>query len=80
MYRSILQAHTACLSDCTLDLQTGGGALLHYDFSPLSNVTGFHSSPRFTSKGLRYFQRFNLALCGREVRGRGPDDFGFGQI
>ncbi|KAK5863489.1 hypothetical protein PBY51_000517 [Eleginops maclovinus] len=62
------KAHTACLSDCTLDVQTGGGVLLHYDFSPLSNATAFHSSPRFTSKGLRYFQSFNLALCGKEGR------------
>ncbi|KAK5894556.1 hypothetical protein CesoFtcFv8_011238 [Champsocephalus esox] len=62
------KAHTACLSDCTLDVKTGGGVLLHYDFSPLSNVTAFHSSPRFTSKGLRYFHSFNLALCGKEGR------------
>uniref|UniRef100_A0A8C4H0I1 Endosome-lysosome associated apoptosis and autophagy regulator 1 n=1 Tax=Dicentrarchus labrax TaxID=13489 RepID=A0A8C4H0I1_DICLA len=62
------KAHTACLSDCALDVQTTGGALLHYDFSPLANVTGFHSSPRFTNKGLRYFHRFNLGLCGKEGR------------
>ncbi|XP_072223359.1 endosome/lysosome-associated apoptosis and autophagy regulator 1 [Leuresthes tenuis] len=61
-------AHTACLSDCTLDVQTGGGDLLHYDFTPLSNVTSFHSSHRFTNKGLRYFHRFNLGLCGAESR------------
>uniref|UniRef100_A0A673CXH9 Si:ch211-163l21.8 n=1 Tax=Sphaeramia orbicularis TaxID=375764 RepID=A0A673CXH9_9TELE len=41
---------------------------LHYDFSPLSNVTGFHSSPRFTTKGLRYFHNFNVSLCGKEGR------------
>lgn len=62
------QAFSTCLSDCTLDIQTRGGALLHYDFSPLANVTGFHSSPRFSSKGLRYFQNFNVGLCGKEVR------------
>ncbi|KAL6119742.1 elapor1 [Pungitius sinensis] len=62
------KAHTACLSDCALEVQTREGALLHYNFSPLSNVTGFHSSPRFTSKGLRYFHRFNLGLCGTEGR------------
>lgn len=62
------KGHTACISDCTLDVQTGGGALLHYDFSPLANVTGFQSSPRFTNKGLRYFHRFNLGLCGKESR------------
>ena len=73
VYVSILQAHTACLSDCALDVQTRGGALLHYDFSPLSNVTDFHSSPRFTSKGLRYFHRFNVGLCGKEVRRSEPD-------
>ncbi|KAM9752012.1 endosome/lysosome-associated apoptosis and autophagy regulator 1 isoform 1-T1 [Menidia menidia] len=61
-------AQTACLSDCTVDLQERGGGVLHYDFTALSNVTGFHSSPRFTNKGLRYFQRFNLGLCGGESR------------
>uniref|UniRef100_A0A671YK37 Endosome-lysosome associated apoptosis and autophagy regulator 1 n=1 Tax=Sparus aurata TaxID=8175 RepID=A0A671YK37_SPAAU len=62
------KAHTACLSDCALDVETAGGAPLHYDFSPLANVSGFHSSPRFTNKGLRYFHSFNLGLCGKEVR------------
>eukprot|EP00064_Thunnus_orientalis_P001857 superscaffoldBa00000128_g1860 len=62
------KAYTTCLSDCTVDVHTSGGALLHYDFSPLANVTGFHSSPRFTNKGLRYFHRFNVGLCGKEGR------------
>uniref|UniRef100_A0A7N6FB56 MRH domain-containing protein n=1 Tax=Anabas testudineus TaxID=64144 RepID=A0A7N6FB56_ANATE len=62
------KAYSSCLSDCTLDMQTRGGTLLRYDFSPLSNVTGFNSSPRFTSKGLRYFQHFRVGLCGKEVR------------
>ncbi|CAJ1085315.1 endosome/lysosome-associated apoptosis and autophagy regulator 1 [Xyrichtys novacula] len=62
------QAYTACLSDCTFDVQTKAGTLQHYDFSPLANVTGFHSSPRFTNRGLRYFHRFNLGLCGNEGR------------
>ncbi|XP_068996466.1 endosome/lysosome-associated apoptosis and autophagy regulator 1 [Embiotoca jacksoni] len=60
------KAATACLSDCTLDVQTRGGALLHYDLSPLANVTGFRSSPRFTNKGLQYFHHFSVALCGTE--------------
>uniref|UniRef100_A0A7N6A7U5 Uncharacterized protein n=1 Tax=Anabas testudineus TaxID=64144 RepID=A0A7N6A7U5_ANATE len=60
------KAYSSCLSDCTLDMQTRGGTLLRYDFSPLSNVTGFNSSPRFTSKGLRYFQHFRVGLCGKE--------------
>lgn len=64
----ILQAHAACLSDCTLHVQTKGGTLLKYDFFPLSNITGFLSSPRFTSKGLQYFHQFNLGLCRAEVR------------
>lgn len=63
-----LQAYTACLSDCTLEVHMKGGAPLHYDFSPLSNVTSFQSSPRFTNKGLRYFHHFNVGLCGTEVR------------
>ncbi|XP_062283027.1 endosome/lysosome-associated apoptosis and autophagy regulator 1 [Scomber scombrus] len=62
------KARTACLSDCTLDMHTSGGALLHYDFSLLTNVTDFHSSPSFTNKGLRYFHRFNVGLCGKEGR------------
>ncbi|KAM7404642.1 hypothetical protein PAMP_011972 [Pampus punctatissimus] len=62
------KAHTTCLSDCSLHVHTSEGALLHYDFSPLANVTGFHSSPRFTNKGLRYFHRFNVGLCGKEGR------------
>uniref|UniRef100_A0A3P8TR15 Endosome-lysosome associated apoptosis and autophagy regulator 1 n=1 Tax=Amphiprion percula TaxID=161767 RepID=A0A3P8TR15_AMPPE len=62
------KAHTACLSDCTLAVQTRGGSLQRYNFSPLANVTGFHSSPRFTIKGLRYFQRFSVGLCGTESR------------
>ncbi|KAM6924795.1 endosome/lysosome-associated apoptosis and autophagy regulator 1 [Xenentodon cancila] len=60
------QAHTACLSDCTLDIQTKGGTLLRYHFSPLSNITSFLSSPRFTNKGLQYFHQFNLGLCRTE--------------
>ncbi|TMS15810.1 UPF0577 protein [Larimichthys crocea] len=62
------KAYTACLSDCTLDVQTRGGVLLHYDFTPLANMTGFHGSPRFTGRGLKYFQRFNFGLCGKEGR------------
>ncbi|KAM3872298.1 endosome/lysosome-associated apoptosis and autophagy regulator 1 [Diretmus argenteus] len=62
------KAHSACLSDCKLDVQSGGGLLLHYDFSGLSNVTVFQSSPRFTSKGLRYLHHFSVGLCGRENR------------
>ncbi|XP_076015395.1 endosome/lysosome-associated apoptosis and autophagy regulator 1 isoform X2 [Genypterus blacodes] len=61
------KAHSACLSDCKLGVHMGG-ALQHYDFSPLANVTTFQSSPRFTSKGLRYFHRFGVSLCGKEGR------------
>ncbi|KAM4609945.1 endosome/lysosome-associated apoptosis and autophagy regulator 1 [Polymixia lowei] len=62
------KARTACLSDCTLDVQTSGGQLLRYNFSPLANATSFQSSPRFTSKGLQYFHHFHLGLCGKEGR------------
>lgn len=55
-------------------METAGGAPLHYDFSPLANVSGFHSSPRFTNKGLRYFHSFNLGLCGKEVRSCDPGE------
>uniref|UniRef100_A0A671N4J3 UPF0577 protein KIAA1324-like n=1 Tax=Sinocyclocheilus anshuiensis TaxID=1608454 RepID=A0A671N4J3_9TELE len=55
------------LLDCTLALHHKG-EMLNYDFSPLANVTGFQSSPRFTSKGLQYFHHFSVALCGTENR------------
>ena len=63
----VLQARSACVSDCTLQVQSGAGQLLHYNFSSLANLTGFRSAPRFTSRGLRYFQHFHLGLCGKEV-------------
>ncbi|KAG7220725.1 hypothetical protein INR49_017839, partial [Caranx melampygus] len=62
------KAYSACLSDCTLDVQSRGGAHLQYDFSALANVTSFNSQPRFTNKGLRYFQHFTVGLCGKEGR------------
>ncbi|CAN9516174.1 unnamed protein product [Ophioblennius macclurei] len=62
------QARTACLSDCELDVPTGNGTSLRYDFSPLSNVTGAEGGVRFTNRGVRYFTRFSLALCGAESR------------
>lgn len=59
--------YSACLSDCHLDVPSQWG-ILHYHFSPLFNSTGFHSTPRFTAKGLKYFLHFNLGLCGMEGR------------
>ncbi|XP_059359670.1 endosome/lysosome-associated apoptosis and autophagy regulator 1 [Carassius carassius] len=61
------EGRSACMSDCTLALHYKG-EMLNYDFSLLANVTGFQSSPRFTSKGLQYFHHFNVALCGTEKR------------
>lgn len=58
--------YTACHSNCQLEVQTQGDNVLRYNFSSLSNVTGSLSSPRFTIKGLRYFQHFNFDLCGKE--------------
>uniref|UniRef100_A0A8C1SPR0 Si:ch211-163l21.8 n=1 Tax=Cyprinus carpio TaxID=7962 RepID=A0A8C1SPR0_CYPCA len=55
------EGRSACMSDCTLALHHEG-EMLNYDFSPLANVTGFQSSPRFTSKGLQYFHHFSVAL------------------
>lgn len=72
-----VQDYTVCRSDCTLDVETTEGELLHYDFSALSNVTGFRSSPRFTSKGLRYFHDFSITLCGKEVRGHDSNVYFF---
>uniref|UniRef100_A0A6Q2Z625 MRH domain-containing protein n=1 Tax=Esox lucius TaxID=8010 RepID=A0A6Q2Z625_ESOLU len=62
------KAHSACVSSCRL--QAGGreGEVLRYDFTPLANVTSFQSSPRFSSKGLRYFHQFRVGLCGEEGR------------
>ncbi|XP_077463450.1 endosome/lysosome-associated apoptosis and autophagy regulator 1 isoform X1 [Stigmatopora argus] len=60
------QGYTECLSDCKAKVQTTRGTLLHYDFSLLSNVSTFQSGARFTSKGLRYFHHFSVALCGKE--------------
>uniref|UniRef100_A0A8C6TEK6 Si:ch211-163l21.8 n=1 Tax=Neogobius melanostomus TaxID=47308 RepID=A0A8C6TEK6_9GOBI len=59
--------YSACLSDCHLDVPSQWG-MLHYNFSPLSNATDFHSIPRFTAKGLKYFLYFDLGLCGMEGR------------
>ncbi|XP_052460300.1 endosome/lysosome-associated apoptosis and autophagy regulator 1 isoform X1 [Carassius gibelio] len=61
------KGRSACMSDCTLALHHKG-EMLNYDFSPLANVTGFQGIPRFTSKGLQYFQHFSVALCGTENR------------
>uniref|UniRef100_A0A672QFF8 Endosome-lysosome associated apoptosis and autophagy regulator 1 n=1 Tax=Sinocyclocheilus grahami TaxID=75366 RepID=A0A672QFF8_SINGR len=61
------EGRSACMSDCTLALHHKG-EMLNYDFSPLANVIGFQSSPRFTSKGLQYFHHFSVALCGTENR------------
>lgn len=60
------KARSACVSDCKVELQHSGGEPLLYDFRPLANITSFQSSPRFTSKGLRYFNHFSLSLCGKE--------------
>lgn len=62
------KARSACFSDCRLNRRSSEGELLHYNFSPLANATSFQSSPRFTSKGLRYFNYFSVALCGKEGR------------
>ncbi|XP_076131894.1 endosome/lysosome-associated apoptosis and autophagy regulator 1 [Alosa pseudoharengus] len=62
------KAHSACLSDCRLAVKQRDGETLHYDFSPLSNVTAAQSSPRFTTKGLKFFQQFSIGLCGEEGR------------
>ncbi|XP_060736920.1 endosome/lysosome-associated apoptosis and autophagy regulator 1 isoform X1 [Tachysurus vachellii] len=61
------RAHSACVSDCTLNMQHKGETL-QYDFSPLASVTQFQSSPRFTNKGLRYVHQFSVGLCGTEDR------------
>lgn len=61
------QAHSACLSDCKLSVKPRDGETLRYDFSSLSNVTTTQSSPRFTNKGLKFYQQFSIGLCGEEV-------------
>ncbi|XP_031422893.1 endosome/lysosome-associated apoptosis and autophagy regulator 1 [Clupea harengus] len=62
------KAHTACLSDCRLAVKQSDGESLHYDFSLLSSVATVQNSPRFTSRGLKYFQQFSIGLCGGEDR------------
>lgn len=64
------QARSACVSDCTVDIQYKGETL-QYDFSPLASVTHFQSSPRFTNRGLRYVHQFSVGLCGTEVNAIG---------
>ncbi|XP_072537897.1 endosome/lysosome-associated apoptosis and autophagy regulator 1 [Salminus brasiliensis] len=61
------KARSACVSDCTLAVRYRGETL-QYNFSSLANVTHFQSSPRFTSKGLRYVHQFSAGLCGTEGR------------
>ncbi|XP_051524382.1 endosome/lysosome-associated apoptosis and autophagy regulator 1-like [Myxocyprinus asiaticus] len=61
------KGRSACISDCTLSMQHKV-EILHYDFSSLANITGFQSSPRFTSKGLQYVHHFSVVLCGTEDR------------
>ncbi|XP_028849425.1 UPF0577 protein KIAA1324 [Denticeps clupeoides] len=62
------KARTACQSTCRLSVKQEAGWALQYDFSSLANATAFGSSPLFTSKGLRYFHQFGVALCGTEGR------------
>ncbi|ROL48969.1 UPF0577 protein KIAA1324 [Anabarilius grahami] len=61
------EGRSTCMSDCTLALHHKEETL-HHDFSPLANVTGFQSRPRFTSKGLQYVHHFSVVLCGTENR------------
>lgn len=63
-----LQDFTACHSTCRLHVQTPGYDTMRYDFSSMSNVTSVLSRPRFTNKGVQFFQHFNFDLCGKEVR------------
>ncbi|MBN3306960.1 K1324 protein, partial [Amia calva] len=61
------ELRSACYSDCKLEVVHEGQSL-EYDFSPLSNTTSLQSGPRFTSRGLKYFNLFSISLCGNEGR------------
>nr|DBA33904.1 TPA: hypothetical protein GDO54_001524 [Pyxicephalus adspersus] len=58
-------AHSLCFNDCKMTVSTGGETLM-YDFSLLSNVTTFLGSPKFTSKGFKYYHQFSISLCGNQ--------------
>ncbi|XP_075470123.1 endosome/lysosome-associated apoptosis and autophagy regulator 1 isoform X3 [Ascaphus truei] len=61
------KARSLCFSDCRVSVPIGGG-MLQYDFSTLPNSTSFTGAPSFTSKGLRYYHHFSIALCGNQGR------------
>lgn len=61
------QDHRQCYSDCRFT-HTDGNATLTFDFSPLRSVVSLMNSPKFTSKGTKYFHVFNVSLCGEKVK------------
>lgn len=60
------QDHRQCYSDCHFT-HTDGNVTLTFDFSPLRSVASLMNSPKFTSKGTKYFHVFNISLCGEKV-------------
>ncbi|XP_017261413.1 endosome/lysosome-associated apoptosis and autophagy regulator family member 2 [Kryptolebias marmoratus] len=57
--------HRHCYSDCHFT-HTDGNVTLTFDFSSLGSVVSLMNSPKFTSKGTKYFHVFNISLCGEQ--------------
>jgi len=56
-----------CFSDC-LFKYTHQNQTLQYDFSALTSAVSIMNGPSFTAKGSKYYQLFNISLCGAKVQ------------
>nr|XP_033774668.1 UPF0577 protein KIAA1324 homolog isoform X2 [Geotrypetes seraphini] len=59
------EGNSLCYNDCRFSYRKDG-LVLQYDFSALANSTTFTNRPSFTSKGLKYFHQFSIAICGNQ--------------
>uniref|UniRef100_A0A1A7XH72 KIAA1324-like n=1 Tax=Iconisemion striatum TaxID=60296 RepID=A0A1A7XH72_9TELE len=57
--------HRQCYSDCHFT-HTDGNVTLTFNFSLLGSAVSLMNSPKFTSKGTKYFHVFNISLCGEQ--------------
>ncbi|XP_013858910.1 UPF0577 protein KIAA1324-like [Austrofundulus limnaeus] len=57
--------HRKCYSDCHFT-HTDGNVTLTFDFRSLGSVMSLMNSPKFTTKGTKYFHVFNISLCGEQ--------------
>lgn len=60
------QDHRKCYSDCHFT-HTDGNVTLTFDFRSLGSAMSLMNSPKFTTKGTKYFHVFNISLCGEQV-------------